>query len=124
MQEEVFGPILPVLEIDSVEAVIEFVNRRPRPKALLSPIVAVTVSFCTAFVLWRSSSLILKGTMTAGALTVFLSYLSKFFKPVQDLATMTSSIAQTAVGVERVRAILEANDVIEERPDAREPEPL
>jgi subfamily B ATP-binding cassette protein MsbA len=93
-------------------------------KALLSPIVALTVSLCTAFVLWRSSSLILKGAMTAGALTVFLSYLSKFFKPVQDLATMTNTIAQTAVGVERVRAILEANDLIEERAEAREPQPL
>ena len=29
MQEEVFGPILPVLEIDSVEAVIQSVNSRP-----------------------------------------------------------------------------------------------
>jgi subfamily B ATP-binding cassette protein MsbA len=93
-------------------------------KALLSPIVALTVSLCTAFVLWRSSSLILKGAMTVGALTVFLSYLTKFFKPVQDLATMTNTIAQTAVGVERVRAILEANDVIEERAEAREPQPL
>ena len=34
MQEEVFGPILPVLEIDSVEAVIEWVNSRPRPLGL------------------------------------------------------------------------------------------
>lgn len=34
MQEEVFGPILPVLEIDSVEAVVEWVNRRPRPLGL------------------------------------------------------------------------------------------
>jgi aldehyde dehydrogenase (NAD+) len=34
MQEEVFGPILPVLEIDSVEAVIQWVNRRPRPLGL------------------------------------------------------------------------------------------
>jgi len=34
MQEEVFGPILPLLEIDSVEAVIEFVNRGPRPLGL------------------------------------------------------------------------------------------
>ena len=37
---------------------------------------------------------------------------------------MTNTIAQTAVGVERVRAILEANDVIQERSEAREPEPL
>jgi len=34
MQEEVFGPILPILEIGSVEAVIEWVNRRPRPLGL------------------------------------------------------------------------------------------
>jgi aldehyde dehydrogenase (NAD+) len=34
MQQEVFGPILPVLEIRSVEAVIEWVNSRPRPLGL------------------------------------------------------------------------------------------
>jgi aldehyde dehydrogenase (NAD+) len=34
MLEEVFGPILPVLEIDSVEGVIAWVNRRPRPLGL------------------------------------------------------------------------------------------
>jgi ABC-type multidrug transport system fused ATPase/permease subunit len=106
------------------KATVQAALKARRVKALLSPIVAVTVSLCTAFVLWRSSSLILEGAMTAGALTVFLSYLAKFFKPVQDLATMTNTIAQTAVGVERVRAILEADDVIQERTDAREPEPL
>ncbi len=58
--------------------------------------------------------------MTVGALTVFLSYLTKFFKPVKDLANMTNSIAQTAVGVDRIRAILDADNVIPERPDARE----
>jgi len=92
-----------------------------RLKALLSPTVSVIVSFCTAFVLWRSSSLILRGSMTAGDLTVFLAYLSQFFKPVKDLATMTNTIAQTAVGVERVRAILEADDVIIEKSNARDP---
>jgi ABC-type multidrug transport system fused ATPase/permease subunit len=106
------------------KATVNAALKARKVKALLSPIVALTVSLCTAFVLWRSSSLILKGAMTAGALTVFLAYLTKFFKPVQDLATMTNTIAQTAVGVERVRAILEANDVIEERADAREPQPL
>ena len=34
MQEEVFGPILPILEIESVEAVIEWVNSRPSPLGL------------------------------------------------------------------------------------------
>jgi subfamily B ATP-binding cassette protein MsbA len=62
--------------------------------------------------------------MTAGSLTVFLFYLANFFKPVQDLAKMTNSIAQTAVGVERVRAILNADDVIPQKPDARDPQPF
>jgi aldehyde dehydrogenase (NAD+) len=34
MQDEVFGPILPVLEINSVEAVIDWVNQRPSPLGL------------------------------------------------------------------------------------------
>jgi subfamily B ATP-binding cassette protein MsbA len=68
--------------------------RARRVKSLLSPVVTIVVSFCTAFVLWRGTSLILTGVMTVGALTVFLAYLSKFFKPVQDLAKMTNTIAQ------------------------------
>src|SRR5271169_4454832 len=95
-----------------------------RVKALLSPIVAITVSLCTGVVLWRGSALIMAGVMTVGALTVFLSYLNKFFKPVQDLATMTNTIAQAAVGVDRIRAILDADTIIPERPDAREPQAL
>ena len=34
MQEEIFGPILPVLEIDDVQEAIEFVNSRPSPLGL------------------------------------------------------------------------------------------
>ena len=106
------------------KATVDAALKARRVKALLSPIVTVTVSFCVAIVLWRGSALILAGVMTAGALTVFLSYLAKFFKPVQDLATMTNSIAQTAVGVDRIRAILEADTVIPEKANAHEPESI
>ena len=34
MQEEIFGPVLPVLPVDSIGEAIEFVNRRDRPLAL------------------------------------------------------------------------------------------
>src|SRR5260370_38941117 len=34
MQEEIFGPILPVLEVDSVQEAIDFVNARPNPLGL------------------------------------------------------------------------------------------
>jgi aldehyde dehydrogenase (NAD+) len=34
MQDEIFGPILPVIEVDNVDAAIAFVNARPKPLAL------------------------------------------------------------------------------------------
>ena len=89
-----------------------------RVKSMLSPIVTITVAFCTAIVLWRGAALILKDAMTIGALTVYLSYLSKFFKPVKDLATTTNAIAQAAVGVERIRTILDTDSIIPEKADA------
>jgi ABC-type multidrug transport system fused ATPase/permease subunit len=92
-----------------------------RVKSLLSPAVSVTVALCTGFVLYRGTALILVDAMTVGELTVFLAYLSKFFKPVQDLAKMSNSIAQTAVAIERIQTILDADMVVPERPDAREP---
>jgi subfamily B ATP-binding cassette protein MsbA len=108
------------LDAASMESVKAALKAR-RVKSLLSPIVSVTVSLCVAFVLWRGAGLILKDAMTIGALTVFLSYLNKFFKPVQDLATMTNVIAQAQVGMERIQAILDADTIIPQKPNARDP---
>jgi ABC-type multidrug transport system fused ATPase/permease subunit len=104
----------------SIATVIASLKAR-RIKSMLSPIVSVTVAGCIAFVLWRSTGLILNDAMTIGALTVFLSYLNKFFKPVQDLAKMTNLIAQATVGLERVQTILNADEFIPQKPDARDP---
>jgi ABC-type multidrug transport system fused ATPase/permease subunit len=87
-----------------------------RVKSFVSPVVTLVVAFCTSIVLWRGSELIITGAMTAGTLTVFLAYLGKFFKPVQDLAKMTTAIAQTGVGMERVRTLLEIDVIIPEKP--------
>jgi subfamily B ATP-binding cassette protein MsbA len=93
-------------------------------KSLLSPVVTLVVALCTGFVLWRGTALVLADVMTVGALTVFLAYLAKFFKPVQDLAKMSNTLAQTAVALERVQAILDTHAIVPERSDAREPGPL
>jgi ABC-type multidrug transport system fused ATPase/permease subunit len=93
-------------------------------KAILSPIVTTTVAVCTAIVLWRGAALILRGSMSIGELTVYLAYLTQFFKPVKDLATTTNAIAQAAVGAERVRTILDATDTTPEKSDGLEPETL
>ena len=95
-----------------------------RVKSMISPVVTITVSACTAFVLWRGADLVMNGAMTIGALTVFLWYMGKFFSPVQDLAKMTSTIAQMAVALERIQAVLETTAVTHEKPNAINPAKL
>ncbi len=108
------------LALAGQQAVDAALNAR-RVKSVVSPIVAVVVAACTALVLWRGSALILAGAMTAGTLTVFISYLVSFFKPVQDLAKLTNTIAMASVGVDRVNELLTAQTTVEEKPDAVEP---
>jgi len=100
------------------EATVSAALAARRVKSLLSPIVTVIVALCTGVVLWRGAALILRGAMTVGVLTVYLAYLSKFFKPVKDLATTTNAIAQAAVGVDRIRSILDTDTIIPEKPEA------
>ena len=109
---------------DVSEATVGAALKARSIKALLSPVVNITVALCTAVVLWRGAALILGGTMTIGELTVYLAYLAKFFKPVKDLATTTNAVAQAAVGTERIRSILDTDAVIPENPDGLEPETL
>lgn len=106
------------------QATVSAALKARRVKALLSPVVTVTVAGCTAFILWRGTALILVDKMTIGALTVYLAYLAKFFKPVKDLAGTTNTIAQTAVGAERVRDLLETNSAVADPPDGLAPKAL
>jgi subfamily B ATP-binding cassette protein MsbA len=105
-------------------ATVDAALKARRIKSVLSPVVAIVAAVCTGIVLWRGTVLVLADVMTIGALTVFLTYLSKFFKPVQDLAKMGSTIAQTAVAIERVQALLETDTIIPEKPEARDPGPV
>jgi ABC-type multidrug transport system fused ATPase/permease subunit len=102
-------------------AALQSALRARRIKSSLAPAVTLPVALCSAFVLWRGAGLVTAGAMTAGGLVVFLTYLARFFKPVQDLAKMSNSIAQTSVATERIQAILATDDIIRERPDARAP---
>ena len=106
------------------EATVDAALKARSIKALLSPVVTITVALCTAVVLWRGAALILAHSMTVGELTVYLAYLTKFFKPVKDLATTTNAVAQAAVGTERIRSILDTDTMIPEDPDGLEPETL
>jgi ABC-type multidrug transport system fused ATPase/permease subunit len=106
---------------DVSQATVDAALKARRVKSLLSPAVTLVVALCTGFVLWHGTTLVLAGVMTIGSLTVFLAYLAKFFKPVQDLAKMSNTLAQTAVAMERVQTILDTQAMVPESADGREP---
>ncbi len=79
-------------------------------RSLLGPVVTAMVAIGTAAVLWFGAGLVLEGQMTAGSLVVFITYLGRLFRPIQNLARASTNIAQAAVGLERVRAVLDADE--------------
>jgi ABC-type multidrug transport system fused ATPase/permease subunit len=105
------------VSMDTVHAAL----RARKIKSVISPVFALGVSMCIGFVLWRGSILIRANLMTLGALTVFLSYMNKFFNPVKDLAKMTVGIAQATVALERIQQILAADIIIPQKPGAKDP---
>jgi len=96
------------LEQESLEG-IEIALRARGLKAKLTPIVDLIVAVGTGLVLWFGARLILSGSLSAGSLVVFILYLKKMYKPMQELSKMTDSYSKAAVGYERIQEIL-AND--------------
>jgi ATP-binding cassette, subfamily B, bacterial len=70
-------------------------------------------------VLWFGARLVLSGEMDAGSLVVFILYLGKMYKPMQQLSKMTDAYSKAVVGYERIREVLETSNEIQDLPGAR-----
>jgi len=92
---------------ESLEGV-ELALRARSLKAKLTPIVDLIVAVGTCLVLWFGAKLVLDGNLSAGSLVVFILYLGKMYKPMQELSKMTDTYSKAAVGYERIQELLEA----------------
>ena len=99
--------------LDSVETAL----RARSLKARLSPLVDVLVAIGTALVLWFSQTHF-AGELDAGTLVVFLLYLGKMYKPIQDLSKITDSWSKASVGYERILEVLDTES-LREKPGAK-----
>jgi subfamily B ATP-binding cassette protein MsbA len=88
-------------------------------KAKLYPIVEIIVAIGTSLVLWFGARMVLDGTLSSGSLVVFILYLGKMYKPMQDLSKMTNAYSKAAVGYERIREVLEMESDVKDLPGAR-----
>lgn len=103
------------LEEQSLEGV-EIALRARSLKAKLYPLVEVIVAIGTALVLWVGGHMVLAGTLSAGSLIVFIFYIGKMYKPMQELSKMTDAYSKAAVSYERIREVLDTQN---ETRDAR-----
>jgi ATP-binding cassette subfamily B protein len=111
------------LEEESLEGV-EIALRARGLKAKLAPLVEIIVAAGTTLVLWFGASLVLSGSLSAGSLVVFIFYLGKMYKPMQELSKMTDSFSKAAVGYERICEILDTDRDVKDLPGARRAERL
>ena len=106
------------LEEESLESV-ELAMRARGLKAKLYPIVEIIVAIGTSLVLWFGARMVLDGTLSSGSLVVFILYLGKMYKPMQDLSKMTDAYSKAAVGYDRIREVLDMESEVRDLPGAR-----
>jgi ATP-binding cassette, subfamily B, bacterial len=105
------------LEEESVQSV-HIALRARSLKARLSPLVGMIVAVGTALVLWFGGKLVLAGSLSTGSLIVFIWYLGKMYKPMQDFAKMTDTYTKAAVGYERIREVFDTEPQVRDLPAA------
>jgi subfamily B ATP-binding cassette protein MsbA len=106
------------LEQESLEAVDIALHARTL-KAKLTPLVGIVVAVGTGLVLWFGARLVMTGALTAGSLVVFILYLGKMYKPMQEISKMTDTYSKAAVGYERLREILDTHLDVKDLPKAK-----
>jgi len=106
------------LEKESLEAV-EISLRARSLKAKLTPLVDIVVAVGTALVLWFGARLVMGNALSAGGLVVFILYLGKMYKPMQEISKMTDTYSKAAVGYERIQEILQTDIEVRDLPRAR-----
>ena len=105
------------LEEQSLEAV-EIALRARSLKAKLAPLVSILVAVGTSLVLWFGARMVMDGSLSVGSLIIFISYLGKMYKPMQDLSKMTDAYSKALVGYERIREVLDTYPEVTDVPGA------
>ncbi|HWE61075.1 MAG TPA: ABC transporter ATP-binding protein [Chloroflexota bacterium] len=82
-----------------------------------SPSIDVLSTLATAIVIGYGGYLAFNGSLTVGVLTAFLIYVQQFFRPIQLVAQIYTSLQSALAGAERIYAVLDGQL---EPPDAAE----
>ena len=74
----------------------------------------------TVIVLWFGGQAVAREAVTLGTLVAFLSYVTRFFQPVQELSRMVTTLQSAMAGGEQVLRLLDTPPAVQDRPGAVE----
>jgi ATP-binding cassette subfamily B protein len=84
------------------------------------PVVAVFTALGNCLVLWFGGGAVINGALSVGVLFGFMSYLGRFFHPIEDLSTFWNSVQSALAAAERVFGIMDSEVVVRDAPDAED----
>lgn len=88
------------------------------------PTVAFFASLGQAIVLWFGGASVIRGALTVGTLFIFMSYITRFFQPIQELSNIWNSVQSAMAAAERVFGIIDTPVEIVDAPDSYELGPV
>ena len=91
------------------------------------PIVEVLATAATATVLWYSARAVIQAgsaVISVGVIFAFLSYVTRFFQPIQELSQLFTTLQAAMAGGERIVEILDTPEGIEDPVDKRVMPPI
>lgn len=80
--------------------------------AIFRPTIDLLSVVATIIILGVGSASVLGGTLSIGTLFIFITYISSFFKPIQELAEQFGTLQSSLASAEKVFSILDENPEI------------
>lgn len=81
------------------------------------PIIYLVSVFAMILVIGTGSRMVLNGTLSLGTLFIFITYISNFFEPIQDLAEQFGTLQSSIASAEKVFAVLDEKPALAEPQD-------
>jgi ABC-type multidrug transport system fused ATPase/permease subunit len=72
----------------------------------------------TAIVLWVGGRAVTEGTVTLGVMVAFLSYVTRFFQPIQELSQIYTTMQSAMAGGEQVLKLIHTEPTVADKPNA------
>ena len=84
------------------------------------PTIEILGMLATAIVLWFGGKFVIQGQLTLGIMVAFLSYVSRFFQPIQELSRLYTTFQSAMAGGEQVTRLLDTVPDIQDSDNAIE----